>query len=395
MLAALTSLPRTVWLLGLISLVNDSASEMLYPLVPLYLSSVLMAGPRALGLIEGIAEATASLLKLVSGVVVDRTRRSTPWVVFGYGLAGAARPLIAFVTAWPWLLALRFADRVGKGLRTSPRDALLATSVPPERRGLAFGLHRAMDNAGAVVGPLLAALLLGAGLPLRDVFLWSALPAALCLALAAGLREPAGAVSRESRKIDWHLARLPGRLRRYLAVVALFTLGNSSNMFLLLRARELGVPEAQVPLLWAAVSAVAMLASTPLSGLSDRVGRVRLLVAGYLAYGLFYLGLGLIGGDGPLLYLLFAGYGLFMAATEGVEKALVADLAPAGRQGTAFGWFNLTAGVCLLPASLAFGALYQGVAPWVAFTFSAACALAAALLLWRWVGAEAETLRPA
>lgn len=395
MLAALTSLPRTVWLLGLISLVNDSASEMLYPLVPLYLSSVLMAGPRALGLIEGIAEATASLLKLVSGVVVDRTRRSTPWVVFGYGLAGAARPLIAFVTAWPGLLALRFADRVGKGLRTSPRDALLATSVPPERRGLAFGLHRAMDNAGAVVGPLLAALLLGAGLPLRDVFLWSALPAVLCLALAAGLREPAGAAPRESRKIDWHLARLPGRLRRYLAVVALFTLGNSSNMFLLLRARELGVPEAQVPLLWAAVSAVAMLASTPLSGLSDRVGRVRLLVAGYLAYGLFYLGLGLIGGDGPLLYLLFAGYGLFMAATEGVEKALVADLAPAGRQGTAFGWFNLTAGVCLLPASLAFGALYQGVAPWAAFTFSAACALAAALLLWRWVGAEAETLRPA
>lgn len=395
MLAALTSLPRTVWLLGLISLVNDSASEMLYPLVPLYLSSVLMAGPRALGLIEGIAEATASLLKLVSGVVVDRTRRSTPWVVFGYGLAGAARPLIAFVTAWPGLLVLRFADRVGKGLRTSPRDALLATSVPPERRGLAFGLHRAMDNAGAVVGPLLAALLLGAGLPLRDVFLWSALPAVLCLALAAGLREPAGAAPRESRKIDWHLARLPGRLRRYLAVVALFTLGNSSNMFLLLRARELGVPEAQVPLLWAAVSAVAMLASTPLSGLSDRVGRVRLLVAGYLAYGLFYLGLGLIGGDGPLLYLLFAGYGLFMAATEGVEKALVADLAPAGRQGTAFGWFNLTAGVCLLPASLAFGALYQGVAPWAAFAFSAACALAAALLLWRWVGAETETLPPA
>jgi MFS family permease len=178
---------------------------------------------------------------------------------------------------------------------------------------------------------------------------------------------------------------MPVVFKRYLIVVALFTLGNSSNMFLLLRAKELGVPEAQIPLLWAAVSAVAMLFSTPLSALSDRVGRVRLLIVGYLAYGLFYLGLGLMAHDGLLLFALFAFYGVFMAATEGVEKALVADIAPAGRRGTAFGWFNLTAGVFLFPASVVFGWLYQAVSPLAAFGFSSACALLAGGLLWVWV----------
>ncbi len=389
MFKALFALPRTVWLIGLISLVNDSASEMLYPLIPLYLSSVLMAGPRALGIIEGIAEATSSLLKLFSGVIVDRTGRAKPWIVFGYGLAGMGRPLIAFVTSWPWLLAIRFADRVGKGLRSSPRDALLAASVEPGRRGLAFGVHRAMDNAGAVVGPLVAALLLAAHVPLRDIFLWSAPPAALCLALAFMIREPARiAPVRQQARFDWRLGDMPPALRRYLLVVALFTLGNSSNMFLLLRAAELGVADARIPLLWASVSAVAMLFAAPLSALSDRLGRVRLLVAGYAAYGLFYLGIGVIAQDGVVLFALFAFYGLFMAATEGVEKALVADLAPAARQGTAFGWFNLTAGALLLPASVVFGWLYQELSPLAAFGFSAACALSAAALLWRWVGVQ-------
>ena len=388
MLQAIKNLPRTVWLIGLISLVNDSASEMLYPLIPLYLASVLMAGPRALGIIEGIAEATASLLKLFSGVVVDRTRRAKPWIVFGYGLAGLGRPLIAFVGSWPWLLAIRFADRVGKGLRSSPRDALLAASVPAERRGLAFGLHRAMDNAGAVIGPLLASLLLAAQVPLHDIFLWSVVPAVLCLALALAIREPAVEAAAASKPFDWRLRDMPPLFKRYLAVVALFTLGNSSNMFLLLRARELGVAEATVPLLWAAVALVATLFSTPLSALSDRFGRMHLLVGGYVAYGLFYLALGSITHDGPLLFALFGFYGLFMAATEGVEKALVADLAPAERRGTAFGWFNLTAGVMLLPASLIFGWLWQGVSSWVAFGFSGVCALLAGVLLRFWVFSE-------
>ena len=389
MFQAILALPRTVWLIGFISLVNDSASEMLYPLIPLYLSSVLMAGPRALGIIEGIAEATASLLKLFSGVIVDHTRRAKPWILFGYGLAGFGRPLIAFIGSWPWLLAIRFADRVGKGLRTSPRDALLAASVDAERRGLAFGLHRALDNAGAVVGPLLAAALLASQVPLRQVFLWSVVPAAVCLALAFAIREERTPPPAPPGPFDWRLGDMPPVFKRYLAVVALFTLGNSSNMFLLLRARELGVSEAHIPLLWACVSVVAMLFSTPLSALSDRVGRVRLLLGGYVAYGLFYFGLGLIAHDGARLFALFGFYGLFMAATEGVEKALVADLAPPTRRGTAFGWFNLTSGVALLPASVVFGGLYQAVAPLAAFAFSGGCALLAAALLWRWVGVPA------
>lgn len=384
MLNALRAMPRTVWLIGLISLINDAAGEMVYPLLPLYLASVLMAGPRALGLIEGIAEAMSSLLKLVSGVLVDRSGRTKPWIVFGYGLAGLGRPLIAFVTWWPGLLAIRVADRIGKGLRSSPRDALLAASVGHDRRGLAFGLHRAMDNAGAVVGPLAAAGLLAWGVPLRDVFLYAAVPAIACVLLALALREPPVATGPVAKPFDWRLRDLSPRLRRYLVVVAIFTLGNSSNLFLLLRARELGVAEASIPLLWAGISVVAMLFSTPLSALSDRYGRVRLLLLGYVAYGAVYLCMGLIDHAGPLLFVLFASYGLFLAATEGVEKALVADLAEPGQRGTAFGWFNLVAGVLLLPASLLFGWLYQAASPLVAFGFGAGCAWAAALLLWRW-----------
>ena len=385
MFRAILSLPRSVWLIGLISLINDSASEMIYPLIPLYLASVLMAGPKALGIVEGIAEATASLLKLFSGAIVDRTRRTKPWIVFGYGLAGLARPFIALVTSWPGLLVIRFADRVGKGLRSSPRDALLAASIAPEQRGLAFGFHRAMDNAGAVIGPLLAAALLAAQVPLRDIFLWAIVPAVLCLLLAAALHEPASANPPPAKPFDWRLHDMPATFKRYLVVVALFSLGNSSNLFLLLRARELGVSEAEVPLLWAAVSLVAALFSTPLAALSDRLGRRSLLVGGYLAYGIFYWLLGGLASNGPLLFLLFGFYGLFMAATEGVEKALVADLAPDGKNGTAYGWFNLTTGAMLLPASLIFGELWQGIAAWVAFGFSGSCAIAAALLLRFWV----------
>jgi MFS family permease len=391
MLKALCSLPRSVWLLGLISLVNDSASELVYPLVPLYLSGVLMAGPRVLGLIEGVAEALASLLKLWAGVMADRSGRSKPWVVAGYGLAGLARPAIALVTGWPLLLALRLTDRIAKAVRAAPRDALLAANIGPGQRGLAFGLHRAMDNAGAVIGPLLAWALLAAGVPLQQVFLWAILPGLACLVLTLALRD-APPPAAPPVAFSWRLAGLPVPLRRYLVVVALFTLGNSSNMFLLLRAKELGVAEAQVPLLWAAVSGVAALFAVPLGGLSDRVGRVRLLVAGYVAYAVFYVGMAAWAEPGWRLYLLFGVYGIFMAATEGVERALLADLAPPEQRGTAFGWLNLVMGAMLLPASLLFGALWEGVSATVAFGFSAACALAAALLLAAWVR-PASTMR--
>jgi MFS family permease len=390
MLASLKRLPRTVWLIGLISLVNDSSSEMIYPLIPLYVSSVLMAGPKALGLIEGVAEATASLLKLFSGVIVDRTRRSKPLMLIGYFLAGLGRPLIAFTTSWLSLLLIRFMDRIGKGLRSTPRDALLALSVDKQHRGLAFGVHRAMDNAGAVIGPLIAALLLAQGMSLQHIFLWTALPATLCLLLAMRLREPPiEKIATNAIRFDWSLGDMSPRFKQYLIVIGLFSLGNSSATFLLLRANELGITQAHIPLLWAGVSLIATVFGAPLSALSDRWGRVHLIVCGYLVYALFYAGLGLLDQDDHsadhlwTVIGLFAGYAIFVAATEGVEKALVADLAPHNREGTAFGWFNLIAGIMLLPASLIFGWMYEVFSPMAAFFFSASCALLSALgMMW-------------
>ncbi len=390
---ALFNLPSAVWLLGLVSLLNDSASELVYPLLPLYLASVLMAGPKALGIIEGIAEATGSLLKLFVGVLSDKLGSTKYWVVGGYSLAALGRPLLALATSWPMVLTLRFADRVGKGLRSSPRDALLALSVVPEQRGLAFGVHRAMDNAGAVIGPLLAAWLLSRHMPIRDILLWTLVPGVLAVVLALCIREPKRDRQMPRPSFSWKLEGFPPIFKRYLLVLALFTLGNSSNMFLLLRAREMGVPEYQVPLLWALVSAVAMLFSTPFSALSDRLGRVRLIVSGWAVYGLFYLLLGLNGNVLWLLWPLFAFYGLFLAATEGAEKALVADLAPTELLGTAYGWFNLTAGLLLLPASFLFGWLWQDISPEAAFGFSASCAVLAALLLKFWVAPQAPVIR--
>lgn len=382
--ASLRELPRAVWLLGLVSLCNDAMSEMIYPLLPIYLASVLLSGPQALGVIEGVAEATGSLLKLFAGVVADRQRAAKPWVVAGYALAAMARPLLAFAASWPIVLLLRAADRVGKGLRAAPRDALLALSIPPHCRGLAFGVHRALDNLGAVLGPLLAAALLAAAVPWSEIFLYTAVGGAIAVTLALGVTEPERSPVRSAKPFSWQLRALPPTFRRYLLVLALFTLGNSSNMFLLLRASELGLPPYQVPLLWGLVSLVAALLSTPLSALSDRLGRVRLITGGWIAYALFYLSLA-VTSHAWLLWPVFAAYGVFLAATEGAEKALVADLAPSDQLGTAFGWVNLTCGVFLLPASLVFGWLWQEFSAPLAFAWSAGLATAGAVLLPCWV----------
>lgn len=391
MMRTLLQLPRTVWLLALVSFFNDTASELVYPLVPIYLVSVLMAGPRALGLIEGVAEAAGSVLKLFSGVMADRTGTSKPWVVGGYALAGIARPMFAFVSSWPMVLALRFTDRVGKGLRSSPRDAMLARAIAPGQRGLAFGFHRAMDNLGAVVGPLAAWALLAAEVPLRDVFLWASLGGVAAVTGALLVREPEREPAESRPAFTWTMVGLPPVFKRYLLVLALFTLGNSSNMFLLLRARELGLSESQVPLLWALVALTASVFSAPLSALSDRWGRKRLIVAGWIAYAMFYLMMnGVNNGLSFLLWPLFAMYGLFMALTEGAEKAFVADVAPREALGTAFGWFNLTSGILLLPASLLFGFIWDELGPEAAFGFSATCAGGAAFLMAWWVRGEAK-----
>ena len=393
MLKTLFSLPRTVWLIGLISFVNDAASEMLYPLMPLYLVTVLMAGPKALGLIEGIAEASSSIFKLVSGVIVDRTRKTKPWIVIGYLLAGIGRPLIAFASSWFWVLCIRFTDRLGKGLRTSPRDALLAESVAPNQRGITFGLHRSMDNAGAVVGPLIAALLLSLNVPLKDIFLWAIVPGIVTVSLALCLREP-----RLERQVvpafSWSMQGLPPQFRRYILAAGIFALANSSDMFLLLRARELGVPQEQIPLLWAAISLITTVFGTPLSALSDRFKRQYFILFAWLAFTFFYVAMSFSGLSIAMLFGLFAIYGLFKAATEGVEKALVADLATKGMTGTAFGWFNLVSGFMLLPASLIFGWLYESFSPQYAFLFSGSCAGVAVFLLAFWVFTGPKTQNP-
>ena len=390
MFKTILALPRTVWLIGLISLVNDSASEMLYPLMPLYLASVLMAGPKALGIIEGIAEATSSIFKLVSGVIVDRTKKAKPWIVLGYTLAGIGRPLIAIANSWLWVLAIRFTDRMGKGLRSSPRDALLAEIVGENQRGVTFGLHRSMDNAGAVIGPLLATLFLSMGVPLKDIFLWAIVPAVITVTLALCIKEPQGEVNPQASKFSWSLKGMPDQFKRYLLVAGIFALANSSDMFLLLRAREAGVPQEQIPLLWAAISLITTLFGTPLSALSDRFGRKLFILISWIAFAFFYICMGLPGLSTYQIFILFGIYGLFKAATEGVEKALVADMAPKGLAGTAFGWFNLITGLMLFPASFIFGWIYESVAPIYAFMFSGSCALVAFILMAFWVDSKKE-----
>lgn len=386
MFKTLASLPSSVWLIGLISLVNDSASEMLYPLMPLYLASVLMAGPRAIGLIEGVAEATSSLFKLVSGVIVNKTNKTKPWIVFGYSLAAIGRPLIAFAGSWFGVLCIRFADRLGKGLRSSPRDTLLAESVPANQRGITFGLHRSMDNCGAVIGPILAAYLLSIHMPIRDIFLWAVVPGVITVVLALCLKEPPRNPNKsESNKFVWTLAGFPAEFKRYIFVVGLFALSNSSDMFLLLRARELGVPQEQIPLLWAGISLITTVFGTPLSALSDRFSRKYFIACAWAIYALIYLFMSYSDLTLGFLYGLFILYGLFKAATEGVEKALVADLAPPGLTGRAFGWFNMCSGVMLLPASFIFGVLYETYNPTAAFLFSGSCAVLALILLIFWV----------
>ena len=391
MFSALTKLPRTVWFLGAISFLNDAASDAVYPLLPLFFAATFAVGAQALGVIEGAANATAALMKLVSGYFYDRTQRAKGWIVLGYALPALARPLIAVAGSIPVILLLRMADRVGKGLRSSPRDALLAASVDANRRGLAFGLHRSMDHAGAVAGPLAAAALLAAGFTVREVLLWTLVPGVLCVLLAMMLREPTS-VNIPAAKIDWQWKSLPAPLKRYLVALAVFTLSQASNMFLLLRAKETGVSDAQIPLLWAGFSALAMVLSTPLSAFSDRVDRRKMLSIAWVVYALLFAAFGLLPQNLATTIALFVGYGIFIAATDGAEKALIAELAPQAQLGTAFGWFHLVSGLMLLPASALFGWLWTRVNPTTAFMASATISIAAAALLWRTVGAREQGL---
>ena len=383
----LRSLPKTVWLLGAISLLNDSASELVYPLLPLYLSSVMLAGPRFLGLMEGVAESMTAILKLASGALSDRFATRKLPAVLGYAFAAIARPLYALVSTAFGVFALRILDRLGKALRSAPRDALLSESVPASERGLAFGLHRSMDHAGAVIGPLLAYALIAGGANIQEVLIWALLPGVLCVVLAMQIKETTPALNLSAKAVprNWRWRSLPAPFKRYLIVLAIFSLGNSSNMFLLLRARDLGLSMSQSLLCWALMAAVATVFTTPLASWSDRIGRKPLLVVGWLSYAVLYLAFALAPSSIAALVLMFFGIGLFSAATEGVEKALVADVLDPAQKGSAFGWFYLASGLPLLPASWLFGEIWERVSPLAAFGASALCAACAALLMLFWV----------
>jgi len=382
MLNVALKLPRTVWFLGAVSFLNDAASDAIYPLLPLFFAATFAVGAQALGIIEGAANATAALMKLVSGYFYDRSQRAKGWLIIGYTLPALSRPLIALASSTPVVLLLRMGDRIGKGLRTSPRDALLAAAVPADRRGLAYGLHRSMDHAGAVAGPLAAAALLAAGWSVREVILWTIVPGVLSVLLVAMLREPEG-LAVGNGKIDWQWQSLPAPLKRYLVALGVFTLSQASNMFLLLRAKETGFTDTQIPLLWAGFSALAMLLSTPLSALSDRVDRRALLCGAWVVYALLFAAFGLLPSGVGTTIALFVGYAIFIAATEGAEKALIAELAPQAQLGTAFGWFHLVSGVMLLPASALFGWLWSHAGSTTAFMVSASTSFIAAGLLLR------------
>lgn len=375
--------PGTVVGLGLVSMFTDLSSEMIYPLIPVFLTTTLGAGALALGVIEGIAESTAAILKVVSGWWTDTVKRRKPFIFAGYGIAGAVRPLIAFATAWPFVLGVRFVDRVGKGIRTAPRDALIADVTPLESRGAAFGVHRSLDHFGAVLGPLVAAALLLLGFSLRWVFFLAFIPAVVVIVVIARLvKEPeqTGTITTSGRSVFSRGGELGHGYWKLIVAVMVFTLGNSADAFLLLRLSDAGVGVIWIAVLWSMFSLVKMGSNLIGGRLSDRVGRKPLVLAGWVFYAAIYLAMGITSST-PLLIALFLTYGLYFGVTEPVERAWVAGLAPADLRGSAFGYYNAAIGIGALPASIIFGGIWAAFGPATAFTFGASVAAVAALIL--------------
>ena len=379
---------RNVLALAAVSFLTDASSEIIAPLLPLFLVGTLGATVSMVGVIEGGAEAVASLLKLASGWWSDRVSRRKPLIVAGYTIASLVRPLVAIAQSASQVLVIRLVDRVGKGIRGAPRDALLAASAPPEFRGRVFGFHRAADHAGAVVGPLIAlACLHWFGMPVRQVFWVAAIPGALAvMAAIAFVREPRP----ETTAAPVTAAPVPAPAEPVVALprpfwvamlpILIFTLGNSTDAFLLLRASQLGVPTALIPLVWVLLHLVKSASSTPAGALSDRVGRRPLIVAGWLLYAAVYAGFS-HATDPWHAWALFGVYGVVFGLTEGTEKALVADLVPARRRGTAFGWYQSTVGLAAFPASIAFGMVWDAYGSPAAFGMGAVLAVAAAVIM--------------
>lgn len=379
----MSQIPRPVWLLGWSSLFTDAATEMIYPLLPVYLSRVLGAGAFSLGIIEGVAEGINSVLKIASGYLSDRWTRRRPIVIAGYTLSSVARPFIALTATWPQVLLVRALDRVGKGIRGAPRDAMLARFASTSDRGRIFGFHRAMDHTGAIVGPMVAsAILFVAPGEYPFVFALTVIPGAVAVALLFLVPEPTPA------PLGAHIAgqrrggpaKLPRHLVEFLAVLLLFSLGNSSDAFLLLRASEELGSATYIPLLWSAFHVVKASLSTWGGALSDRLGRKQVIAIGWTVYAVVYLGFA-VGDGATALVGWFLLYGVYFALTEGAEKALVADLTPAAREGVAFGLYNATLGAGTLAASILFGFLYERFGAATAFGTGSALAAAAAMVV--------------
>jgi MFS family permease len=390
----LFNLPREVWLLGWVSLFTDTATEMIYPLLPLFLTRVIGASAMSLGVIEGIAEAANSALKILSGRLADKWGAAKPLVLFGYGLSSAVRPLIGLASSWLDVLTLRFADRLGKGVRGAPRDAMLVAYADATSRGRVFGFHRAMDHAGAVLGPLVAAAFLyfypG---DYRTLFALTVIPGIIVMLVlwrvperrTSGTSGTSGTSDTSGTPGTLGTPGTPGTLTnpfyKCIALITLFSLGNASDAFLLLRLNDIGLAAFWIPLLWSGLHVVKVGSSIVGGTWSDRFGRRRLIAAGWIVYAFVYAGFALF--DQPLILIaIFLSYGVYFGLTEGVERAWIADLAPASAQGVAFGIYYAAIGLGSLVASLLFGFIWTRVSPEAAFHTGAGIAIAAILLLY-------------
>jgi len=373
---------KNVCALGIVSFLTDLSSEMIYPLLPVFLTSNLKASISFLGLVEGIAESTASILKLFSGYLSDKLNKRKSIVVFGYTLSSIVRPLISIVITPFQVLIIRFLDRVGKGIRTSPRDALIADSVDKENFGKAFGFQRTLDHLGAVFGPIVAFILLNVFFfDLRVVFAFAVLPGLLTIiTLVFFVQENKKDTKENILPPKLTLKPFNTNFKLYLLILFIFTLGNSSDAFLILRAKECGVSIALLPILWGVLHIIKSLSSYPSGILSDKLGRKPLIISGWIIYGLVYLGFAFVGKTYEI-WILFAVYGLFYGLTEGVEKALVADLVSSEIRATAYGIYHFIIGVSALPSSLIMGLIWQSFGPICAFSFGASLAFISSLLL--------------
>ncbi|MCL1819453.1 MAG: MFS transporter [Oscillospiraceae bacterium] len=373
-----------IFFLGLISFFTDISTEMLYPLVPLYLTSAFGASPALIGVIEGIAESVASLIKVFSGYVSDKFRKKKALAFLGYSGGIFYKFALLFAGSWVGILSARVIDRIGKGIRVAPRDSLVSDSAGEGDMGKAFGLHKALDMAGAAGGILITFFLLAGAkgdIDYKKIFLFSLIPAVIGLAMFAFVKEKK--VPRETvrREHFWKNAKnINGQIKLYLVVVFLFTLGNSSNTFLLLRAKTVGFDDSLAVLLYFIYHAAAAALSLPFGRLSDKIGRKKLLVSGYLVFAAVYLGFAFAFNQ-PFLVLMFVMYGAYTAMTTGVERAYIAEIAPPELKGTMLGLQSTVAGIALLPASIIAGALWNAFGAAVPFIFGAVLSLAAAFVL--------------